>query len=90
MRLGIVSPLDCWGCRAAGKSAATGVKCGGRQSYAELSPQVVALAKKLARYPINKRKRSLREIAAELAAQGHLNERGKRYAATAISRMLAS
>jgi hypothetical protein len=29
-------------------------------------------------------------ISAELAAQGHLNERGKRYAATAIARMLAS
>ena len=31
-----------------------------------------------------------RDIAAELEARGHLNERGKRYAATAISRMLAS
>jgi hypothetical protein len=29
-------------------------------------------------------------VAAELETQGHLNERGKRYAATAISRMLAS
>ena len=42
------------------------------------------------RYPVNGRKRSLREVAAELEAQGHLNEAGKRYAATAISRMLAS
>jgi hypothetical protein len=40
--------------------------------------------------PVNKRKRSLRDVAAELEARGHLNERGKRYAATAISRMLAS
>jgi hypothetical protein len=31
-----------------------------------------------------------RDVAAELETQGHLNERGKRYAATAISRMLAS
>jgi hypothetical protein len=46
--------------------------------------------KKLARYPVNGRKRSLRDVAAELEAQGHLNEAGKRYAATAISRMLAS
>jgi hypothetical protein len=39
---------------------------------------------------LEKRKRSLRDIAAELEARGHLNERGKRYAPTAISRMLAS
>jgi hypothetical protein len=42
------------------------------------------------RYPVNGRKRSLRDVAAELEARGHVNERGKRYAATAISRMLAS
>jgi hypothetical protein len=38
----------------------------------------------------NGRKRSLRDVAAELEAQGHLTAAGKRYAATAISRMLAS
>jgi hypothetical protein len=53
----------------------------GRQSYAERSPEVVALAKKLARYPV-KRKRSLREVAAELEAQGHWTKAGKRYAVT--------
>jgi hypothetical protein len=42
------------------------------------------------RYPVNKRRLSLRDVAAELEARGHFNERGKRYAATAISRMLAS
>jgi hypothetical protein len=36
-----------------------------------------ALAKKLARYPVNGRKRSLRDIAVELEAQGYRNERGK-------------
>jgi hypothetical protein len=46
--------------------------------------------KKLARYPVNGRKRSLRDVAAELEAQGHLNELGKPLAATAIARMLAS
>jgi hypothetical protein len=35
-------------------------------------------------------KLSLRAIAAELETLGHLNERGKRYAATAIASMLAS
>jgi hypothetical protein len=47
-------------------------KCGGRKSVAELSPETVALAKKLARYPVNKRTRSLREVAAELATAGHV------------------
>jgi hypothetical protein len=41
------------------KKALTG-KCGGRKSVDELSPETVALAKKLHRYPINRRKRSLR------------------------------
>jgi hypothetical protein len=41
------------------------------------------------RYPVNKRKRSLRDVA-ELAAQGVLNERGKAFAAKSIASMLAS
>lgn len=69
------------------KKAATG-KCGGRKSYAERDPDMVALAKKLARYTINGRKRSLRDIAAELAAQGHVMANGKPYSATAVSRMV--
>ena len=51
---------------------------------------MVTLAKKLARYPINGRKRTLREVAAELEAQGHVTKAGNRYAATAISHMLVS
>ena len=51
---------------------------------------MVALARKLARYPVNGRKRSLRDIAAELEAQGHLNERGKPFAAKSVASMLAS
>jgi hypothetical protein len=31
------------------------------------------------RYPVNGRKQSLRDVAAELETRGHLNERGKRY-----------
>ena len=38
-------------------------KCGGRRSYREISPAAVALAKKLRRYLVKGRKRSLREIA---------------------------
>jgi DNA invertase Pin-like site-specific DNA recombinase len=70
------------------KKAATG-KCGGRKSYAERNGEMVALAKKLARYTLNGRKRSLRDVAAELEAAGHTSN-GKRYAATAVARMIAS
>jgi DNA invertase Pin-like site-specific DNA recombinase len=68
------------------KKAVTG-KCGGRKSYEERSPEMVALAKKLARYPVNGRKRSLRDVAAELEAAGHTTD-GKRYTATAVARMI--
>ena len=70
------------------KKAATG-KCGGRKTYFERAPEMVALAKKLARYTHNGRKRSLRDVAAELEAQGYTSK-GKRYAATAVARMIAS
>ena len=70
------------------KKAETG-KCGGRRSVAELSPETVALAKKFARYPVNRRKRSLRDISAELMKAGHMTRNGTPYAATAIKRMIA-
>jgi DNA invertase Pin-like site-specific DNA recombinase len=70
------------------KRRATG-KCGGRKTYEERSPEMVALAKKLARYTVNGRKRSLRDVAAELEAAGH-TAKGKRFSATAISRMIAA
>jgi DNA invertase Pin-like site-specific DNA recombinase len=69
------------------KKAATG-KCGGRKSYAERDAAMVALAKKLHRYPVNGQKRSLREIAAELEAQGHVAASGKPFAAAAVARMV--
>jgi hypothetical protein len=51
-------------------------KCGGRKSHAEIAPSAVTLAKQLhrARTPTM----SLRQIAAELARQGHLNRSGHR------------
>jgi DNA invertase Pin-like site-specific DNA recombinase len=69
------------------KRQATG-KCGGRKSYVERDAEMVALAKKLARYTINGIKRSLRDIATELEAAGHTSA-GKRYSATAVARMIA-
>jgi len=71
------------------KKAITG-KCGGRKSYSERNPDTVALAKRLARYTTNRRKRSLREIAAELEAFGHVAAGGKRYGAAAVARMIAA
>jgi DNA invertase Pin-like site-specific DNA recombinase len=70
------------------KKAATG-KCGGRKSYQERDSEMVALARKLHRYPVNGRRRSLREVAAELEAAGHVAASGQRYAATAVQRMIA-
>ncbi len=57
------------------KKAITG-KCGGRMNYLERNPDAVALSKKLARYPTNGRRRPLREVAAELEAQGHVSIAG--------------
>jgi DNA invertase Pin-like site-specific DNA recombinase len=73
------------------KRAITG-KCGGRKSYAERDggPELVALARKLARYPVNGRRRSLREVAAELEAAGHVTAKGTRYAAKAVASMIAA
>src|SRR5262249_34825945 len=60
-----------------------GEKCGGRKSYAELGPEVVALAKEM-----HGRRMSLRKISAALAEQGHLTAGGKPYVATAVQAML--
>jgi DNA invertase Pin-like site-specific DNA recombinase len=64
------------------KKAATG-KCGGRKSYAEAHPEVVALAKEL-----HSRRMSLRKISAELAVRGHFTSGGKPYVASAVQAML--
>jgi DNA invertase Pin-like site-specific DNA recombinase len=70
--------------RAAGEK----VEC--RKSIAEAKPEVVELARKLARARPKGGKRSLREISAELAAAGHTTKSGTPYAATAIKKMLQS
>jgi DNA invertase Pin-like site-specific DNA recombinase len=71
------------------KRLATG-KCEGRKSHAEVRPEVVALAKKLARKKPKGGQLSLRAIAAELASQGYLNERSKPFNHKSIAVMLAS
>jgi hypothetical protein len=49
---------------------------------------MVALAKRLRRYKINSRRRTLREIADELASAGFMTGTGKPYAAAAVARMI--
>jgi DNA invertase Pin-like site-specific DNA recombinase len=66
------------------KKAATG-KCGGRKSHAERNPELVALAKQLRR---GRPQPSLREIAAELARRGYLNQRGNEYSSSAVASMV--
>ena len=72
------------------KREATGEKVGGMKSHAELRPEVVALAKRLARRKPKGGKMSLRQIAAALAAEGHLNELGRPFAAKSVASMLGS
>jgi len=68
------------------RKRATGVKVEGRKNYAERNPELVELARELRRR--GKRRRSLREISAELVLRGHLNANGKPYSAAAVSSML--
>ncbi|TPM27260.1 recombinase family protein [Mesorhizobium sp. B2-2-2] len=74
------------------KRMATGRKVGGRKNYAEIDggPEMIALAKKLHRYPVNGRRRTLADIAEALESEGFVSSTGTRYTPTAVSRMLAS
>ena len=72
------------------KRVATGEKVEGRKSHAEARPDVVKLAKALARKKPKGGKLSLRAISAELAAQGFLNERGRPFNPKSVAAMLAS
>jgi hypothetical protein len=67
------------------RKLAKGQKCGGRKSYSESNPPLVALAKQLA-----SERKSLRKISAELAAQGHVTPRGLAYSASAVKAMLSA
>jgi hypothetical protein len=72
------------------KRRATGLKVEGRKSYAERSPDVVRLAKRLHRYPVNGKRRSLRDVSTALAQAGFLASSGKPFGAAAIARMIDS
>jgi DNA invertase Pin-like site-specific DNA recombinase len=71
------------------KSAALGRRVEGRRGYAEVRPELVREAKRLARRnPRTGRKRSLRAIAAELAELGFLNGKGRPLAAAQVARLV--
>jgi hypothetical protein len=72
------------------KRRETGKKVGGRKNYAELDggPEMLALAGKLHRYPVNGRRRSLADVAKALAEAGYRSSAGTPYTATAVRRML--
>jgi DNA invertase Pin-like site-specific DNA recombinase len=72
------------------KRRETGKKVGGRQNYAELDggPEMIALARKLHRYPVNGRKRTLAEVSKALADAGYLSSAGTPFTPSSVSRML--
>jgi DNA invertase Pin-like site-specific DNA recombinase len=70
------------------KRAASG-KCEGRKSWAELNPELVREAKRLRRRSPKGHQRSMRDVAAELAKLGFVNERGTVFSASSVQSMLA-
>ena len=72
------------------KRRLTGLKVGGRRSYAEIDggPELITLAKKLHRYPVNGRRRTLADVAKGLAEAGYLSSAGTPYTPTAVKRMV--
>ena len=64
------------------------VKVEGRKSYGEINPDLVRLAKRLHRYPVNGKRRSLRDVSSALAQAGFITRTGRPYTAEAVSRMV--
>jgi DNA invertase Pin-like site-specific DNA recombinase len=70
------------------KKRETGRKVEGRKSHLEARPDVVALAKRLARKKPKGGQLSLRAVSAAMAAQGFVNERGAPFHPQSIAEML--
>lgn len=64
------------------------VKVEGRKSYGEINPDMVRLAKRLHRYPLNGKRRSLREVSSALPSSEFCTRSGRPFTAEAILRML--
>lgn len=71
------------------KREATGGKVEGLKLLAEPHPEVCVLARELRRKPRGRKRPSLRDVSAELAARGHFNANGVPYAAKSVNAMLA-
>ena len=63
-------------------------KCEGRKSWAEINPELVREAKRLRRRSPKGHQRSLRDVAAELAKLGFVNERGAEFSASSVQSMV--
>jgi DNA invertase Pin-like site-specific DNA recombinase len=63
-------------------------KCEGRKSWAEINPDLVREAKRLRRRSPKGHQRSLRDVAAELAKHGFVNQRGVEFSASSIASMI--
>jgi hypothetical protein len=61
----------------------------GRKSWAEIKPALVREARRLRRRSPKGHQRSLRDVAAELAKLGFMNERGVTFSAASVQSMLA-
>jgi DNA invertase Pin-like site-specific DNA recombinase len=64
-------------------------KCEGRKSWAELNPALVQEAKRLRRRSPKGGQRSLRDVAAELAKLGFVNERGATFSPSSVHSILS-
>ena len=60
-------------------------KCEGRKNWAEINPELVREAKRLRRRSPKGHQRSLRDVAAELAKLGFVNQRGAKFSASSIA-----
>lgn len=70
-------------------NAAGGQRVEGRKGYADTKPELITLARKLARKnPRTGKARTLREIAEELAKQGHVTADGNAFSAGQVQRFL--
>jgi DNA invertase Pin-like site-specific DNA recombinase len=64
-------------------------KCEGRKAWAEINPLLVQEAKRLRRRSPKGHQRSYRDVAAELAKLGYVNEHGKVFNPASIASILS-
>jgi DNA invertase Pin-like site-specific DNA recombinase len=63
-------------------------KCEGRKNWSEVNPELVSAAKRLRRRSPKGHQRSLRDVAAELAKLGYVNQRGAEFSASSVASMV--